>query len=128
MTKDEAKTIEDAARKWIECACEHDIGIVLNQDSVPYSDVMQQEQAFLALLNSMIDDTQMNKTEMQIAAEYTDEHAATKSALYFAQCPVCHAKLDWAETGKRFVSAQTPAELAAENALCNAAYLSKKTE
>ena len=68
MTRDEAKKIEDAARKWIDCACEHDIGIVLNQDSVPYSDVMQQEQAFLALLNSMIDDTQMNKTEPQIAA------------------------------------------------------------
>ena len=55
MTKDEAKKIEDASRKWLECACEHDIGIVLNQDSLPYSDVMQQEQAFLALLNSMIE-------------------------------------------------------------------------
>ena len=55
MTKAEAKKLEDAARKWLECACEYDIGIVLNQDSVPYSDVMQQEKAFFALLNSMIE-------------------------------------------------------------------------
>ena len=115
MTKDSADEILSAARSWASAA-------------VRYSGAPQQEQAFLALLNSMIDDTKMNKTEVRIAAEYTDEHTATKSTLYFAQCPVCHAKLDWAETGKRFVSAQTPAELAAENALCNAAYLSKKTE
>ena len=55
MTKDEAKKIEDAARKWIDCAVEYELAIVLNQDASAHSDVAQQEQAFLALLNSMIE-------------------------------------------------------------------------
>ena len=129
MTKSEAKKLEDAARKWIDCACEYELDIVLNNDrTVSHSDLLQQEKAFLDILNSMITAAEINKIEMRIAAEYTDEHAATKSVLYFARCPVCHANLDWAETGNRFVAAKTDAELAAENAQCNAAYLAKKTE
>ena len=114
MTKDEAKKIEAAARKWLECACEYDIGILLNDDSVPYSDVMQQEQAFLALLNSMIEDTQIAVND------------ATK-VTYITRCPACHAKIDWVEF-EATATAKTLAELAAENAQCNAAYLAKKTE
>ena len=107
MTKDEAKKIEGAARNWLECSCEYDIGIVLHEDSVPYSDVMQQEQAFLALLNSMIDDTQMAAND-------------APNITYITRCPACHAKLEWNESGTN-ITAQTLAELAAENAQCNAA-------
>ena len=46
---------------------------------------------------------------------------------YITRCPVCNAKLEWDESGTK-VTAQTPAELAAENTLCNAAYLAKKPE
>ena len=56
MTKDEAKTIEDAARKWADCVCEHELNIVLHQDNVLHSDLVHKEQAFLALLNSMIEE------------------------------------------------------------------------
>ena len=47
MTKDEAKEIFDAALEWAAAA-------------VRYSDVKQQEQSFLALVNSMIVDTKMD--------------------------------------------------------------------
>ena len=197
MTKDEAKTIEDAARKWTACACEYELAIVLNQivlnqDASAHSDVAQQEQAFLALLNSMIDDTKMNQIEMQIAtdavasaaaeyaetaqafakvsAEYAymvtkaateyackvsedatayadaaqiaaDEYAedarsAARNAVKYADFAAKSAerlptvyprKSDWVEFGAALAD-KTPAELDAENALCNAAYIAKKPE
>ena len=79
MTKDEATEIFDAARKWVAAAVYYS-----------HATAAQQDQEFLALLNSMINDTQV-------------------------------------ESGTKLPS-KTPAELAAENALCNAAYLAKKTE
>ena len=45
---------------------------------------------------------------------------------YIIQCPICHTKSEWAEPGA-MVAVQTTAEIAAENAQCNAAYLAKKT-
>ena len=65
------------------------------------------------------------------AAVYAEafDHAsypATKIT-YVAWCPACHAKIEWDESGTQ-LTAQTPAELAAENARCNSAYLAKKTE
>ena len=99
MTKDEVKDIFDAAKSWADAAAR-------------YSGAPQQGQEFLALINAMIDDT-------QIAAD------GANKPTYITRCPACHAKIEWVEYE---VTAQTPAELAAENALCNAAYLAKKSE
>ena len=50
MTGAEAKKLEDAARKWAAYACEY------GARTVEYSFVMKREEAFLALLNAMIDE------------------------------------------------------------------------
>ena len=55
----------------------------------------------------------------------TKVKAAAPKITYVTRCPACHAKIEWVEYE---VTAKTTAELAAENALCNAAYLAKKTE
>ena len=112
MTKGEAAKIRNAARRWAACAHLHGVG------TLDYSRMSQRENELLALLDSM-EDQQMRKVEPQIAA-------ATK-ATYVTRCPACHAKIEWVEPGTK-VSVQTPPELAAENAQCNAAYLAKKTD
>ena len=121
MTKDEAQTLADEARKWTDYACEYELGIVLNDRTVSQDDLLRQEKAFLALLNSMIDEPGINPIKPPIAA-----HFAPKIT-YITRCPACHAKIEWNESGTN-ATTQTPADLAAENALCNAAYLAKKTE
>ena len=68
MTKDEAKTIEDAARKWADYACQYELAIVLNQDHVPKLDVGQQEQEFFAQLNEMT-----NEEFVALVNKITDE-------------------------------------------------------
>ena len=103
MTKTEAKKLEDAARKWAAFACEY------GARTLKYPHVAEREKDFLALLKPMID---------------ADD--ATKIT-YVAQCPVCHTKLEWDAHGTK-VTAQTSAELAAENAQCHAAYLAKKDD
>ena len=56
MTKDEAQTLADAARKWTDFACEYELGIVLNDRTVSHSDLLKQEKSFLDLLNSMVEE------------------------------------------------------------------------
>ena len=133
MTKDEATEIFDVARMWADAA-------------VRYSGAPQQEQEFLALLNSMIDDTQMNQTEMR-----ADEDAANEFATYAAEIAADAAK--YAKTAFNFSiyaaksdskSAANYAHLAADSAAtaarfaqyaangaaaqCAAAYIAKNSE
>ena len=103
MTKTEAKKIEDAARAWAAYACKYGVG------TLKYPHVAEREKEFLVLLKPMID---------------ADD--ATKIT-YVAQCPVCHTKIEWDESRTQ-LTAQTPAEIAAENARCNAAYNAEKTK
>ena len=120
MTKDEAKKIENAARDWVSCSAEYHSDLLLNQNEVPYSDLVEQEKDFLAILNSMIEEPKTNLIETHAT------HYATTTT-YIIRCPICHTKSEWAEPGDR-VAFQTPAELAAEIAQCQAAYLAKKPE
>ena len=66
----------------------------------------------------------------QYAANWAAQGAAAygngaPKITYITRCPACHAKIEWDESGTK-VEAQTPADLSAENALCNAAYLAKE--
>ena len=108
MTKAEAKKLEDAARKWATAA-------------VRYCGIAQQEHAFLALINSMIEGPKTNLIETHAAA-----NDATKTT-YITRCPACHAKIEWGVSGTKD-SAQTLADIAHENTQCQAAYLAKKPE
>ena len=107
MTKNEAAKIWGAARRWAACAHVYGLG------TIDYSRVVKREKELLALLASMEDP--------RIAAD------PAPKITYVARCPVCKTKIEWGESGTQ-LTAQTPAELAAENAQCNAAYLAKKPE
>ena len=60
-----------------------------------------------------------------LTAEEIDEKNDAPKITYITRCPVCHVKIEWVEFE---VTAKTPAELAAENAMCNATYKAKKDD
>ena len=105
MTKDDAKEIKKAA--WAYGNAMYDCGAG-NLDIAKAEKIWR---AFETLIDSMI------------GTKIADNDSTQPT--YITRCPACHAKIEWVEFE---VTAKTPAEIAAENALCNAAYLAKKPE
>ena len=91
-------------------------------ESIPYIPKTDLGKNLSALRNSAI----ANGMPLMTDEEISEGNDAPKIT-YVARCPVCHTKIEWDESGTQ-LAVQTPAELAAENALCNAAYLAKKPE